>query len=84
MRERKMCILDVAGRRFHLTSTGKALVEEAMANLRKYHPTVTWTIEPFYVNIKRFNPDTNIVTDWTKEVGWSLWYSPVDALENTS
>ena len=81
--ERKVLILDVGGRRFHLTTRDRKSLEEIMANLQKLHPAVTFTIEPFYVSIKRFNPDTRVVTDWAKEEGSSLWYSPVDAFEKT-
>lgn len=73
-------ILDMGGRRFYSTSINKASLEEIMANLRKFHPAVTFVLESFFVKIKKRNPDNDVVTDWAKEKGFSIWYSPVGNL----
>lgn len=81
IRHVEQSILDVDGRRLYSTSSSrnKAFLEEMMARLQKDHPTVTFTIEPFFANIKTINPKTKEVTDWTKEEGFSLWYCLADS-----
>ncbi len=79
---KRLVILDVKGERFFCTSRNKKCLEEKMTSMQKVYPTVTFAIKNFFANIKRVS-DTGVVTDWTKEEGFSLWYSPVDALSAT-
>jgi len=74
-------VLIVEGMALHSVTKDKDFLEETMANIKKWHPAVAVTIKPFYADIQKIDPITGIVTEWEKKEGFSLWYSPVGALD---
>ncbi|MBC7074249.1 hypothetical protein H5T58_02600 [Candidatus Parcubacteria bacterium] len=75
-------ILDLGNMRFFATAKNREFLEEVATNLRKYHLNAKFYILPFGVRIKTVDPETNRAIDWVAEEGFSLWYSPVDALDS--
>ena len=76
----RQAILDIDGKRLLSTGKNRAFHEEIITNWHKYRPDIKFVIESFDVQIMTVDPNTHITLTWRKEEGFSLWYSPVNAL----
>lgn len=65
----EVAILIVDGWKFH--STWRS--EEDVKEVYNRFPSSTTKIEPFFVAIKKVDPITNEVTEWSSDKGWSMW-----------